>query len=86
LKGGKGERVGRGRWRGRSLGWGCGGWLWHLNQRNRRVLGGVGKEESKYQLKGVLGFFSFCLFFFLQVETRLQDSVSNRGHIPSPLE
>jgi hypothetical protein len=49
-----------------------------LSQRSSRVIRG-GREESKSQLEGVS-------FSFLQEETGLWDSVSNTGHIPSPLE
>jgi hypothetical protein len=65
-------------WKPRGQGWGR---LWCLNQRKDRQKG-EGREESKSQLERGFGFF---VFVFL-VETGLQDSVSNGGHIPSPLE
>jgi hypothetical protein len=65
-------------WKPGGQGWGQ---LWCLSWRKSRKKE-EGREESKSQLeRGV--FFVFLGFF---VETGLQNSVSNRGHIPSPLE
>jgi hypothetical protein len=47
LKVGGGERVRKGRWGSRSLGWWCGGWFWCLSQRNSGVIR-LGGEESKF--------------------------------------
>jgi hypothetical protein len=58
------------------------GHLWHLSQRNSRQKG-EGREESKSQSERGS---DFCFALFFLVETELQDSVSNREHIPSPLE
>jgi hypothetical protein len=44
LGGGGGGRVGRERWRDRSLGWGHRGQFWHLNWKNRRVKMGGGRR------------------------------------------
>jgi hypothetical protein len=46
LKGRRGGRVKRERWRGGSLRW-CKGWLWYFTWRNSRIMGRGGERGGK---------------------------------------
>jgi hypothetical protein len=78
LEGGGGGRAEGGG--GEAEAW-HGGWLWCLNWRNRRVIGGE-REESKSQLEGVLGFFSLSFFSFVKWKQDYRSLSPTEGIFP----